>query len=34
MLVPKVNGPEDLDAVAGAGGRAPLWAMMETARGC
>jgi (3S)-malyl-CoA thioesterase len=33
VLVPKVNGPADLDAVAGRV-RAPLWAMMETAKGC
>jgi (3S)-malyl-CoA thioesterase len=33
VLVPKVNGPEDLDAVALRVAR-PLWAMMETARGC
>jgi (3S)-malyl-CoA thioesterase len=32
VLVPKVNGPEDLDAVAGRVAR-PLWAMLETARG-
>jgi (3S)-malyl-CoA thioesterase len=33
VLVPKVNGPEDIEAVARrvAG---PVWAMMETARGC
>lgn len=33
VLVPKVNGPADLDAVA-ARVKAPLWAMMETAKGC
>jgi len=33
VLVPKVNAAEDLDAVA-ARVRAPLWAMIETARGC
>ncbi|MCX7286070.1 MAG: CoA ester lyase [Rhodobacterales bacterium] len=33
VLVPKVNGPEDLDAVAD-GGAKPLWAMLETAKGC
>lgn len=33
VLVPKVNGPEDLDAVAPRVAK-PLWAMMETARGC
>lgn len=33
VLVPKVNGPEDLDAVAGLLAK-PLWAMLETARGC
>ena len=33
VLVPKVNGPEDLDAVARRVAK-PLWAMMETARGC
>jgi (3S)-malyl-CoA thioesterase len=33
ILVPKVNGPEDLDAV-GRRVAKPLWAMMETARGC
>lgn len=33
VLMPKVNGPADLDAVAGRV-RAPLWAMLETARGC
>jgi (3S)-malyl-CoA thioesterase len=33
VLVPKVNGPADLDAVAGRV-KAPLWAMLETAKGC
>jgi (3S)-malyl-CoA thioesterase len=33
VLVPKVNGPEDLDAVAARVAK-PLWAMLETARGC
>lgn len=33
ILVPKVNGPEDLDAV-GRRVAKPLWAMLETARGC
>lgn len=33
VLLPKVNGPGDLDAVAGQV-QAPLWAMLETARGC
>lgn len=33
VLVPKVNGPADLDAVA-ARVKPPLWAMMETAKGC
>jgi len=33
VLVPKVNGPEDLDAAAQRVAK-PLWAMMETARGC
>jgi (3S)-malyl-CoA thioesterase len=33
ILVPKVAGPEDLDAVAGFAPGKPLWAMMETARG-
>lgn len=33
VLVPKVNGPADLNAVAGRV-RAPLWAMLETAKGC
>jgi (3S)-malyl-CoA thioesterase len=33
ILIPKVNGPEDLEAVAPRVSK-PLWAMMETARGC
>ncbi len=33
VLVPKVNSTADLDAVA-ARVKAPLWAMMETAKGC
>lgn len=33
VLVPKVNSPADLDAVA-ARVAGPLWAMMETAKGC
>ena len=33
VLVPKVNGPADLDAV-GDLVTAPLWAMLETAKGC
>jgi (3S)-malyl-CoA thioesterase len=33
VLVPKVNGPADLDLVA-AVVKAPLWAMLETAKGC
>jgi (3S)-malyl-CoA thioesterase len=33
VLVPKVNGPEDLEAVARRVAK-PIWAMMETARGC
>ena len=33
ILVPKVNGPADLDAVAAVTGAKPLWAMMETAAG-
>ena len=33
VLLPKVNGPEDLEAVAGRV-KAPLWAMLETAKGC
>lgn len=31
ILLPKVNGPADLDAV---GTEKPLWAMLETAKGC
>lgn len=33
VLLPKVNGPADLEAVAGKV-TAPLWAMLETAKGC
>ncbi len=33
VLVPKVNSRADLDAVAGRV-KAPLWAMLETAKGC
>ena len=33
VLLPKVNGPADLEAVAG-NVTAPLWAMLETAKGC
>ena len=33
VLLPKVNGPADLDAVAGRVVH-PLWAMLETAKGC
>ncbi|WP_291730045.1 CoA ester lyase [Leisingera sp. F5] len=33
ILLPKVNGPEDLDALAEITGGIPLWAMMETPRG-
>ncbi len=33
VLLPKVNGPTDLEAVAGKV-KAPLWAMLETAKGC
>jgi (3S)-malyl-CoA thioesterase len=33
VLVPKVSGPGDLDAVAARCDR-PLWAMLETAKGC
>lgn len=33
VLVPKVNGPADLDAVAAVVPGAPLWAMLETAAG-
>lgn len=33
ILVPKVNAPADLDAVAAVAGEKPLWAMMETAAG-
>jgi (3S)-malyl-CoA thioesterase len=30
LLVPKVNGPANLDAVASLAAKAPIWAMMET----
>jgi (3S)-malyl-CoA thioesterase len=33
VLVPKVNAPTDLDAMAGRV-QAPIWAMLETAKGC
>ncbi len=33
LLIPKVNGPADLDAVLELCDRHPLWAMVETARG-
>jgi (3S)-malyl-CoA thioesterase len=33
VLVPKVNSAADLDAIAGQV-QAPLWAMLETAKGC
>ena len=33
VLIPKVNAPADLDAVAALTGETPLWAMMETAAG-
>ena len=32
LLIPKVNGPEDLAAVAALAPAKPLWAMMETAQ--
>ena len=34
VLLPKVNGPADLDRLAERTGDAPLWAMMETPLGC
>ena len=34
LLVPKVNGPADLDRVAALVPGKPLWAMLETAAGC
>lgn len=34
VLVPKVAGPADLDAVAALMPGKPLWAMLETAQGC
>ncbi|UWR21690.1 CoA ester lyase [Sulfitobacter sp. S190] len=33
VLLPKVNSPDDLDALADITGDTPLWAMMETPRG-
>ena len=33
ILLPKVDGPEDLDALARITGETPLWAMMETPKG-
>ncbi|MFC3613046.1 HpcH/HpaI aldolase/citrate lyase family protein [Lutimaribacter marinistellae] len=33
VLLPKVNGPEDVDALAAITGDLPIWAMMETPRG-
>jgi (3S)-malyl-CoA thioesterase len=33
ILLPKVDSPTDLDALADIAGETPLWAMMETARG-
>lgn len=33
LLLPKVNGPEDLDRLAAAAPGRPLWAMMETCAG-
>jgi hypothetical protein len=34
VLVPKVDGPEDVAAVRAIVGEKPVWAMMETPRGC
>lgn len=34
LLVPKVSSPADLDAVAALAPAKPLWAMLETAKGC
>ena len=34
VLVPKVDGPQDVAAVRGIVGDRPVWAMMETPRGC
>jgi (3S)-malyl-CoA thioesterase len=34
VLVPKVDGPADVAAVRGIIGERPIWAMMETPRGC
>lgn len=33
VLLPKVNGPQDLDRLAATTGDLPLWAMMETSAG-
>ncbi len=33
VLLPKVNAPEDVDALAAITGELPIWAMMETPRG-
>ena len=33
VLLPKVDGPQDLDALAAITGDTPLWAMMETPQG-
>ena len=33
ILLPKVDGPEDLDALAQIAGDTPIWAMMETPKG-
>ncbi|HBS49018.1 MAG TPA: CoA ester lyase [Rhodobacteraceae bacterium] len=33
VLLPKVNGPEDIDALVEITGELPVWAMMETPRG-
>ena len=33
VLLPKVNGPDDLDALAAITADMPIWAMMETPRG-
>jgi (3S)-malyl-CoA thioesterase len=34
VLVPKVDGPDDVAAVRAIVGERPVWAMMETPRGC
>jgi len=34
VLLPKVSGPEDLDAVQALMPGKPVWAMLETAKGC